>query len=61
MCIVKKLIFIVHSKKSNHENKNEIMKLKSKYCLMSASYIQYPRFREQIFRKLIIMNEPSLP
>ena len=29
MRIVKKLIFIVHSKKSNnHENKNETMKLK---------------------------------
>ena len=29
MCIVKKLIFIVHSKKSNnHENKNETMKFK---------------------------------
>ena len=29
MCIVKKLIFIVHSKKSNkHENENETMKFK---------------------------------
>ena len=29
MCIVKKLIFIVHTKKSNnHENENETMKLK---------------------------------
>ena len=33
MCIFKKLIVIVHSKKSNNnENKNETMKLKYKYC-----------------------------
>ena len=44
MCIVKKIIFIVHSKKSNnHENENETMKLKL-LCLMQASYIQYPSF-----------------
>ena len=47
MCIVKKLIFIVHSKKSNHENKNEIMKLKSKYCLMSASLFGTPGFESK--------------
>ena len=28
MCIVKKLIFILHSKKSYHENETETMKLK---------------------------------
>ena len=45
MCIVKKKIFIVHSKKSNnHENKNETMKLKLKYCLLYTSYLQYHSF-----------------
>ena len=45
MCIAKKLIFIVYSKRSNnHENKNETIKIKIKILFNISQLYSIPQF-----------------